>query len=343
MPTISLNALALRPGGTGVQTYIRELLRALAGLGQFDLVATVQADAVDELPPGVTPRPVPVAGGLRRALASLRGLGRADLVHGLDVDLPLRAGAPTVATVHDMSPFDVPWTMSRRKAFGERVVYRQALRRADAVIAVSAFTAERLDAWLGITATVVHEGAPTDMAVAGAGEVASVRDRHELPERFVLHVGTLEPRKDVATVAAACRQAGVPLVLAGRTPPQGAVPAGATALGYVDRADLAALYGAATVVAVPSRYEGFGLPPLEAMTAGAPVLAARAGALPEVLADGARFVRAGDVDGWAGAIRELAENAEARLALAEAGRRRAAALTWQTAAEGTAAVYQSLL
>ena len=338
-----MNALALRPGGTGVQTYIRELLRAMAGLAGWELVATVQADAVGEVPPGVTARPVPVTGGLRRALVALRSLGPADLVHGLDVDLPVRPGAPTVATVHDMTPFDVPWTMSRRKAFGERVVYRQALSRADAVIAVSAFTAERLEAWLGITATVVHEGAPTDIPSAGPDDVAAVRARYDLPERFVLHVGTLEPRKDVATVAAGCRQAGVSLVLAGRTPPQGAVPAGATALGYVDRTDLGALYGAATVVAVASRYEGFGLPPLEAMVAGAPVLAARAGALPEVLADGARFVRAGDVDGWAAAIRELAENAEARLALVEAGRRRAGALSWQTAAEGTAAVYQTLL
>ena len=87
----------------------------------------------------------------------------------------------------------------------------------------------------------------------------------------------------IATVAAACERAEVPLVLAGRVPEGLAAPRGARVLGYVDRDDLAALYGAATATAVASRYEGFGLPPLEAMACGSPVIAARISALPEVL------------------------------------------------------------
>jgi glycosyltransferase involved in cell wall biosynthesis len=247
-----------------------------------------------------------------------------------------------VATVHDMAVFDVPWALSRRKAFGERWLYRQALARADVVIAVSAFTAERVKAWLRRDAVVVHEGAPDDLAPAPAEEVAAVRARYELPEAFVVHVGTVEPRKDTPTLAAACRAAGLPLVLAGAVAPGQAVPAGARSLGYVPRSDLPGLYGAATAVGYPSRYEGFGLPPLEAMACGAPVVASAATALPEVLGDAAVLARPGDVDGWARALRDLADDGEHRAALVVAGGRRAAELTWKAAAEGTGAVYRSL-
>jgi glycosyltransferase involved in cell wall biosynthesis len=342
---IAYNALALRPGGTGVQTYIRELLRALVALGEpagVQFVATVQADAAAALPAGVEARLAPVSAGLRRALRGLRSLGAAQLVHGLDVDLPPRPGAPAVTTVHDMAVFDVPELLSRRKAIGERVLYRQAIARADAVITDSAFTAERLKALLGRDSTVVLLGAPVDLAPPTPDAVASVRARLGLPDVFALHVGTIEARKDLVTVADACRTRSIPFLLAGPVAPGNEVPAGATRLGYVDRADLAPLYGAATVVAFPSRYEGFGLTPLEAMACGAPVVAAEASALPEVLGAAAMYVRPGDVDAWGTAIAGLAADADRRAEMASMGLERVAALTWQQAAAGTAAVYRSL-
>ena len=106
---IALNALALTPEGTGVQTYIRELLRALSNQTQAELVAVVQDHVVEHLPVGVHPRPRPRSNGAVRALHGLRSFPGADLIHGLDVDLPLRTEAPTVATVHDLSVFDAPW------------------------------------------------------------------------------------------------------------------------------------------------------------------------------------------------------------------------------------------
>ena len=341
---IAYNALALRPEGTGVQTYIRELLLAMAELhaSTAQLVATVQRDAVSALPAGVTARAVPVAGGLRRAVAGLRSVGSADLVHGLDVDLPLRPHAPTVATVHDLTPFDIPSTMSRRKAIGERLLYRRCLRAADALIAVSSFTAERLEAVLGLRATVVHEATPTDLSPATPDAIAEIRDRHRLPDRFVLHVGTLEPRKDVATLAAACEQAGVALVLAGSVPPGQFAPSSAQRLGYVSRHDLPALFGAATIAATCSRYEGFGLPPLEAMACGCAVIGAAAGPLPEVLGDAAVLVAPGDVDAWARAIGDLVRDDDRLATLRAAGAARAASFTWSRAATETAAVYRSL-
>ncbi len=341
--TVAFNALALRPKGTGVQTYIRELLSALARSGTgAQLVATVQADAAAGLPDGIHTRVRSCSDGLRRALSGLRSVGPADLVHGLDVDLPVFPRGPAVSTVHDLSVFDVPWAFSRVRALGEQVVIRQALRRADAVLAPSSFTAERVAARFGLTATVVPEAPPNDLSPAGPDKVARLRLRCDLPERFVLHVGCVEPRKDVRTLAEACRQAGVSLVLAGPVPRSADVPRGAVALGYVPDEDLSALYGAATVVGYPTLYEGFGLPPLEAMVCGAPVLASRVASLPEVLGDAARLVPPGDVDAWATALADLIADDAARAELSTAGRDRAAALTWSEAANGTRDVYRSL-
>lgn len=343
-PTIALNALALRPEGTGVQTYIRELLGALAAAGGIDLAAVVQADVVASLPAGVTARSRPVAAGWRRALHGLGNYGPADVVHGLDVDLPLRPGAPTVATVHDLSVFDVPWSMSRARATAERWLVGRVLRRADVLLAVSSFTAERIEAVSGRQAEVVLEGPPTDLAPALPEAVEAARGRWSMGPRSVLHVGTVEPRKGLDLLASACRAAGADLVLAGRVPEGTAVPSGARAIGYVDRADLPALYGAAGLVAYPSRYEGFGLPPLEAMSCGAPVLAANTSSLPEVLGDGAELVDL-DEGRWAAALADLLADDDRRAALAQSGTEWVggrSGMSWERAARETLAVYRRL-
>jgi glycosyltransferase involved in cell wall biosynthesis len=131
-------------------------------------------------------------------------------------------------------------------------------------------------------------------------------------------------------------------VLAGRVPKGEPVPAGTQTLGYVPRSDLAALYGAATITAVPSRYEGFGHPPLEAMTCGSVVIASRVASLPEVLGDAAVLVPVGDVDAWAKAIVELANDDDRRAELRAVGRAHTMRLTWAATADNTAAVYRSL-
>lgn len=325
-----------------MQTYARELLRELPGALDATYLAVVARDAVDELPPDVIAMPRPAVDGARRSLAALRSFGPADLVHGLDVELPLRPGAPTVTTVHDLSVLDMPWAYSRAKQAWKRFSTKLAVERADAVISVSAFTAERVRDHFGRDSVVVHEAPAPEFVPPSPGEVDAVRARYDLPAAFVLHVGNLEPRKDVPSLAAACERAGLPLVLSGAAISTVAPPANARLIGYVDRGELPALYAGATVVAYVSRYEGFGLPPVEALACGATVMATPVGALPDVAGDGIAFVPVGDVDAQARTLRELSSDDDRRRALAEAGLRCAQALSWSEAAARTVDVYRSL-
>jgi glycosyltransferase involved in cell wall biosynthesis len=326
-----------------VQTYIREILAHLVGVVDAGITAAVQADAVSELPPGVLALARRPSNGVRRAVAGARSLGPVDLVHGLDVDLPLRRRSPMVATIHDLAVFDVPWAFPRARAGGERLLIAATARRADALIVMSAFTAERVKARFGRDATVIPLAPGPDLVPPTDTQVRAARERYALPDRFVLHVGNIEPRKDVAGLAAACQRADLPLVLAGaRVGDAVDVPAYARPIGYVPADYLASLYGAATVVCYPTRYEGFGLPPVEAMACGAPVVASRIPPLVEVLGDGAELVAAGDVDELARILRRLFDDEDCRQAVAAAGQRRVSSLSWVTAATATASVYRSL-
>jgi glycosyltransferase involved in cell wall biosynthesis len=325
-----------------VQTYIRELLRHMPEVVDADLAAVVPADAVGELPAGVRPVVRSVANTWTRGLAGIVAVPGSDLVHGLDVDLPFRPRTPTVATIHDLSAFDVPWSYSRLHGAAERRILAATVRRADAVIAVSMFTAGRLRERFGRDAVVIPIAPSPRLGPPEPREIDRVRAAYRLPERFVLHVGDIGPRKDVASLASACRLAGVPLVLAGNVQGHTSIPAGALALGHVAEADLAPLYGAATVVGYPSLYEGFGLPALESMACGAAVVATNVPAVDEILGETVERVSPGDVEGMARVLRCLVNDEDRRRTLAAAGRERAAGLTWHGTATATAQVYRSL-
>jgi glycosyltransferase involved in cell wall biosynthesis len=339
----TFGALALRPRGSGVQTYIRELLRELTGLlPDADLSAIVQRDAAGDLPPGLTPHIRPVSSGVTRALIGALSNGSCDVFHSLDVDLPLATTAVTVATVHDVSVFDMPSASSRFRALGEQRLVGYSLRKADLLIAVSQFTAERIHAISGRTATVI-ELAPAAWARPPSPEdVARVRTKYQLPERFVIQVGTVEPRKNVQLVADAAESIGLPCVLAGAGSTGPAAPRSAIGLGYLDVGDLPGLYAAATVTAYASRYEGYGLPPVEAMACGGAVVASAVGALPQVVGDGAVLVPSSDVADWADAMRTIAFDADARRELVDNALAVAATLTWRRTAERTVQAYRDV-
>ena len=300
----------------------------------------MQRDAADDLPAGVTAIERPVSNGVVRTLLGVAPESGSDVFHGLDVDLPLLTRAVTVATVHDTSVIDMPSASSWFRAKGEQRLVRQTLRTADVLLAVSEFTAERIMAISGRQATVV-ELAPASWARPPAEEdIVAVREKYGLPTRFVLQVGTVEPRKNVDLVAEVAQSIDLPCVLAGAGSTGPNAPRSAVGLGYVDTADLPALYAAATVTAYASKYEGYGLPPVEAMACGGAVVASAVGALPQVVGNGAVLVGPDRVQEWAQAMRPLAFDTDARAALVSAALTVAAQLTWRRTAERTVRAYR---
>ncbi len=339
--TVAFNALPCDASSAGVSTYIRELLGALRSLLPGPMVAAVATGSEADLPFGVEAVPRSRARGALRALQGLRDLARASVFHGLDVDLPAFTRAATVATVHDLAVFDVAATFPRHRVLGERLIVTAALRHADAVIAVSDFTAERLAARFKVEAVVIPEAPRPVMRVAAEEEVAAIRRRYDLPESFAFHVGTCEPRKNLAGVAEACDLAGLPLVLVGPAGWKCQAPPDARHLGFVPSDDLPALYGAATMSVYYSGYEGFGLPPLDSMACGCPVVTT---AVPSVglAPQGAVVVPARNPERLAKALRELANDGDRRRELGREGRRAVAPLTWAATARQTVDVYRSL-
>ena len=258
-----------------------------------------------------------------------------DLVHAPSPAVPPRSRVPLVVTVHDAAPVTMPDAFTRRGRWFHRLGFAAAARRADLVIAVSAFSADEIAEHTAIRRErirVVPNG--VDLLRATTEDVARVRAAYSLADRpYVFWAGTFQPRKNVGTLleafARACASADLPhrLVLAG---PEGWLVDEAPAarrlgdrvrlLGAVPRPDVLALFAGAELFAFPSRHEGFGIPVLEAMAQDTAVLCSDIPALREVAGPAARFVDPGDVDAWADALSVLLEDAEARADLVARGR-----------------------
>ncbi|HVW44277.1 MAG TPA: glycosyltransferase family 1 protein, partial [Amycolatopsis sp.] len=236
-------------------------------------------------------------------------------------------------TVHDTVPWTHPGTLTSRGVTWHRAMIGRAAQRAAGLIVPTHAVATDLRRWVKVAAPVRVAGHGVTAAL-GAG--ASSLD---LPQRYVLAVGTIEPRKGIDVLIEAMGELDVPLVLAGQ-PGWGGLDLVALAgdrdvrvLGRVSDADLGTVLRRATVLAAPSLAEGFGLPVLEAMAAGVPVVHSDAPALVEVAGGAGRCVPRGDAKALAAALRRVLGSPECAAELAGAGRARAADFSWRTAAE----------
>jgi glycosyltransferase involved in cell wall biosynthesis len=270
--------------------------------------------------------------------------------------MPLRR-VPTVLTVHDLIFRLFPEHHKRLNYWYLNAAMPLYCSRASAIIAVSEATKRDLMMLYGLDPdkiTVVHEAAASHFARIPPARVEEVRARYHLPDRYLLHVGTIEPRKNLNRLLEAVhrlREAGedIHMVVVGS---KGWLFEGffqaleeldlgdaVTLPGYVPDADLPAIYSGARLVAVPSLYEGFGLPVLEAMACGVSVVCSHASSLPEVGGDAARYFDPTDIAAMADAIMAVWRDETLREDMRRRGLARAAQFSWERTADDTLAVY----
>jgi glycosyltransferase involved in cell wall biosynthesis len=353
----------------GIGSYARGLIAGFAELDtppDVSLLLSANREPPPEVGAGarsatrrirvVHPTLQPIADTLLVAWAL--GNARADLYHAIEFGQPLRTRLPVVVTVHDLIPFvfprEYPWV---RRA---RLLGLHLLPKADAVIAVSEATRRdvlRLTRTSPKRITVVPEGISTVFRPAAPGAVAALRARLRIDRPFLLAVGTFDPRKRIALLADVVGQVrrdhDVLLVIAGdqgtfadtvaKALSDAGITAHARVIGHVSTDDLVGLYSGAACLVFTSAYEGFGLPPLEAMACGTPAVVCDNSSLPEVSGAAAVVVADGDAYGMAEAVRRLLDDP------AEHERRRADGLawastfTWRRAAVQTVEIYRAAL
>jgi glycosyltransferase involved in cell wall biosynthesis len=346
-PLVVFDADVLGRHRTGDETYVHSLLRELAASAPADLRLAAITRRPELVPDGIDPIELPARNQVARmavAVPQLLRRLRPALVH-FQHALPAASPRPSVITVHDLSFERDPSVMSWRDRTVFRLAVPRSARRADRVIAVSELTKRDLVELYGLDpAKIVVTPLAADPRFHPDGAAAD-------GDPYVLFVGALQPRKEPTAAIEALALIGPDaprIVIAGpdkggraeTEAAAGRLGVRAELRGHVSQEELAALYRGAACLVFPSRYEGFGLPVLEAMASGTPVVATTAGALPEVAGEAAVLVEPGNSVALAGGIeRALAD----RERLREAGLARAAGYSWAETARRTLQVYRELL
>ncbi len=367
---IGIDAMLVRRGAAGVETAIYGLAEAAARFGrcEYRIFLTRHCGLPDVRGPQTSTIRCAVPGGLRllRLLHQQLGLPRqlatagCDLLHAAGYLCPRRPGRPVVLTVFDLIAWSHPHLCRRSTVLNYRLQLPGAVARACRLIVPSVHVRDDLARRFPAAAErirVVPLAVDERFAAApAAGEGEALRRAYGLPAQFILFVGQIEPKKNVPGLLRGYAElrrlapSAPPLVVAGSRGWEPVDPgrlaaelgiAGQVVLpGFVAREDLPALYRAAELFVFPSLCEGFGLPPLEAMAAGTAVVVADRDSLPEVVGDAGLLADPCSPTALAGAMGELLANPERRVALAVAGRQRAAQFTWRRHVEATEAVYR---
>lgn len=368
---VALNLVFLVPGETGgMEVYARELVRELAGRDEIELTCLINREAASAPGPwheaGQTLTvPVHASSRLQWVLGEQLHVPRmadragVDLVHSLASTAPVRGRQARVVTVHDLNFLKVPDAHFGMRALGMRALVPAAVRSSDRVIADSRSTRDDLVSDLNVDRSRI------DVVPLAAGSPAAdstpedeLRARLGLGGRDVIFSpGASRPHKNVEALITAV--AGIPsgerpvIVVSGYETEYSAslcsfaasvgAPESLVVAGNLSAADMEGLYGLSSVMVMPSRYEGFGLPVVEAMMRGVPVIASNTSSLPEVAGDAALLVSPGSPEEIRAAIQRVIGNPEESSRLSSAGLARSADFSWQRTADLTIAAYERAL
>lgn len=347
---------------SGVGTYVSSLFDALQATGEDTFLPLAHCGM----------RSIPLLSGRGRRLNktvwmqlilpfAMRELDM-DLIHFTNSVAPAWLPKPGVITIHDMTLWLFPQYHYYRRLASMRPIIPLAARRAKAIIAVSENTRRDIERILRVPSErihVIYEAAnPQFKPVTDRSQLAQVRAELDLPDRFILYVGNVEPRKNLERLVKAFAMLGdrhsnpISLVIVGslawgHKPVLKAIEDACLQdrvrfLGYVETQVLAALYSMCEAFVYPSLYEGFGLPVLEAMACGAPVITSPNGSLREISEDAAAYIAPEDAGSITEALCEVLTNPSYRETLRERGFARTALFSWDRAAQETLALYRAV-
>lgn len=371
---VAIDAIPLVAAKTGVGHYTDALAEWLARthadhtyelLSPFDFAFTTGKHDGLAAPENLSKKFMPVRSIFRKwwliGLPSLLYISPVDVFHGTNYCVPVFAPCPTVVTIHDLSLLTQAVTHEDDNVKRGRRRLPIMARRATIIIAPSEWTRREIIEQLNVKPEkirVVPEAAREKMRPVAPLEAQSVLERHGIRQPYVLYTGTIEPRKNLLTLLRAYDE----LLRATEHRPQLVLCGGRGWLcdevfelvahlkieeqvrftGYVEDADLPALYSSAEVFVYPSLYEGFGLPPLEAMACGTPVITSNAASLPEVVGSAGLTVSPREVPALTSSLVNLLSDNAQREHFRRAGLERAAEFSWARAADETQAIYDEV-
>jgi glycosyltransferase involved in cell wall biosynthesis len=362
---VGIDGRAFTSPAAGVRRYVHQLAPALLELGEpLEIVALGGKPVV---PPGVTqvpepPHPPSNLGWTLVGLPMAAACAGVDLIHAPAYTAPFLSRLPIVITIHDVSYERHPEWYPYRRDWVRRAFYRRSAKAAKQILTDSAFSAAEIAAAYGIDPNLI---AVVPLGVAPGFAPADRDVPLDLPAGvttpFLLHVGDLHERRNLPMLVDALIEArrhfggaaGLSLVLAGvdrgvadglcAMASDAGIPDAVVRLGVVEDERLAVLYRAAAALVYPSLYEGFGLPVLEAMACGTPVIASTAASIPEVLGDAGLLLPPDDTSAWVDAILRVMNDESLRAAMRAAGLVRSTTFTWAHTARLTLAAYRRAL